>query len=220
MEEVQGSSRKRVYSPEPNCMLHATFSFKYLNYLLPALRSIRRIGSQHCDDTCKDEDNGTHQNLRLLADMALAKSANGFNFKWSDSLKQKLERGTHVVKFQSTNSDHSNQLDIVSETKDIDAISIPQTQWLNLLLSVSKSSGFLGLESGFDDEYMHCQKRKRKINCVEERDQEVGNRVMILRQILPGGEKMHIHELLPELESYIVCLELQVKNLQSLVGIC
>lgn len=199
-------------------MLHTTFSFKYLNYLLPALRNIRRIGSQHCDDTCKDEDNDNHQMLRLLADMALAKSANGFNFKWSDSLKQKLERGTHEVKF--ANSDHSNQLDIVSETNDIDATSIPQTQWLNLLLSVSKSPGFLGLESGSDDEYMHCQKRKRKINCVEEKDQEVGNRVMILRQILPGGEKMHIHELLPELESYIVCLELQVKILQSLVGIC
>uniref|UniRef100_A0A1J3EVX1 IBH1-like N-terminal domain-containing protein n=3 Tax=Noccaea caerulescens TaxID=107243 RepID=A0A1J3EVX1_NOCCA len=51
----------------------------------------------------------------------------------------------------------------------------------------------------------------------EEEGGEIKNRLKELQKLLPGGEEMNMDEMLSEIGSYIVCLELQMIVLKSLV---
>ncbi|KAK1275444.1 hypothetical protein QJS04_geneDACA004024 [Acorus gramineus] len=58
----------------------------------------------------------------------------------------------------------------------------------------------------------------RPSNTIVGEDEESGCRIRTLRRLLPGGDEMGVCELFTEVESYVVCLELQVSILRSLVG--
>lgn len=51
----------------------------------------------------------------------------------------------------------------------------------------------------------------------EEEGGEIKKRLKELQKLLPGGEDMNMEEILSEIGSYIVCLELQMIVLKSLV---
>ncbi|ESQ50546.1 hypothetical protein EUTSA_v10022885mg [Eutrema salsugineum] len=51
----------------------------------------------------------------------------------------------------------------------------------------------------------------------EEEEAEIKKRLKELQKLLPGGEEMNMDEMLSEIGSYIVCLELQMIVLKSLV---
>ncbi|VVA99544.1 unnamed protein product [Arabis nemorensis] len=51
----------------------------------------------------------------------------------------------------------------------------------------------------------------------EEERAEIKKRLKELQKLLPGGEEMNMEEMLSEIGSYIVCLELQMIVLKSLV---
>ncbi|KAK1290708.1 Uncharacterized protein QJS10_CPB18g00173 [Acorus calamus] len=55
-------------------------------------------------------------------------------------------------------------------------------------------------------------------NTIVGEDEELGSRIRTLRRLLPGGDEMGVCELFSEVQSYVVCLELQVGILRSLVG--
>lgn len=48
-------------------------------------------------------------------------------------------------------------------------------------------------------------------------DEHLGSRLRALQGIMPGGKEMDLFELLSEVQTYIVCLQLQVNVLRSLV---
>ncbi|CAH2051280.1 unnamed protein product [Thlaspi arvense] len=52
---------------------------------------------------------------------------------------------------------------------------------------------------------------------AEEEGVEIKNRLKELQKLLPGGEEMNMDDMLSEIGSYIVCLELQMIVLKSLV---
>ncbi|KFK40275.1 hypothetical protein AALP_AA3G353700 [Arabis alpina] len=56
-----------------------------------------------------------------------------------------------------------------------------------------------------------------KEDSEEEEGVELKNRLKELQKLLPGGEQMDMEEMLSEVGSYIVCLELQMIVLNSLV---
>ncbi|KAL9299908.1 putative transcription factor bHLH family [Arabidopsis thaliana] len=51
----------------------------------------------------------------------------------------------------------------------------------------------------------------------EEEGGEIKKRLKELQKLLPGGEEMNMEEILSEIGSYIVCLELQMIVLKSIV---
>ncbi|KAG2323481.1 hypothetical protein Bca4012_058966 [Brassica carinata] len=51
----------------------------------------------------------------------------------------------------------------------------------------------------------------------EEEEAEIKKRLKELQKLLPGGEEMNMEEMLSEIGSYIVCLEMQMIVLNSLV---
>ncbi|KAG9456343.1 hypothetical protein H6P81_000851 [Aristolochia fimbriata] len=160
--------------------------------------------------------------------MALALSASGFN--WSHALKQKLETDHMNVKFSLHNTNCSfgvsSGLDkklrllsspiLLSMAPQLQPpINIPRPL---LLSGSSQNSGMISKSStGSSRE----KKRKRAREREEEDDEEVDRRLATLRKILPGGNDMgssSASKLFYEVESYVVCLQLQVNLLRSLVG--
>ncbi|XP_010548605.1 PREDICTED: uncharacterized protein At4g30180 [Tarenaya hassleriana] len=68
---------------------------------------------------------------------------------------------------------------------------------------------------GFDE--MKFLERSQENGEEEERGGEIRKRLRELQKLLPGGEEMGVEETLSEIGSYIVCLELQMIVLKSLV---
>ncbi|XP_058113710.1 transcription factor bHLH146-like [Magnolia sinica] len=223
MEEVQRHKRKRVYSFDPNTTLRASFLQNYLNYLLPALLKIQSNISSN-----RNEDEEQEKMIRFEVDMALISSAAGFS--WSHALKHKLQTDMNVKSLCNT------------PTHEPTSLTLHPTCERNRNCTVSKmirdhspSPPFLSPSFSFASHrnpnpnpdpktsrnkprrsYRPRKQEPSKINIGEE--EGLGGRLTTLRRILPGGDEMGMHELLSEVQSYIICLQLQVSVLQSLVN--
>lgn len=133
------------------------------------------------------EDQRLKSMVRFEVDMALALSANGF--KWSRALRHKLEHRKVEIPLITS---ESQQLPMFPATT-----MIPRSlAFVNPTRPKSLSISYMSLIR-VEDEY--------------------SQRVRTLRKILPGGSEMCLSELLYEVKSYMVCLQLQVNILKSLV---
>lgn len=62
-----------------------------------------------------------------------------------------------------------------------------------------------------------CESRWKEQHEEASENEEISPQLRNLRTLVPGGNQMDMIELLPEVGSYIVCLEVQVNILQRLV---
>ncbi|KAM0933775.1 putative transcription factor IBH1-like, bHLH domain-containing protein [Dioscorea sansibarensis] len=110
-------------------------------------------------------------------------------FKWSSALKHQLEQPQQQGKFDSR------------------TLIIPNP---NPRKGISEHNNNNNNNSNNNDN----KKKKEK----DRGDEELEFRVRALRKIVPGGEEMNACELLTEMESYVICLQMQVYILKSLVA--
>ncbi|KAF8400272.1 hypothetical protein HHK36_013569 [Tetracentron sinense] len=220
--EGQKSKRMRTYSFEPCAVLRAVFPRKYVNHLLPALVKIssKRLSSDENDDYKREKI------VRFEVDMALVLSAERFG--WSRALKQKLERDLNVrnlgnaptLKLTSTDllTYRSNGAFMVNE-KVLEGIlqyaTIPSPMLPLDLPQIPNSKP--NSEKPRRSKRVQCRRRRIERNPEGGEEEQFSCRLKSLRMLLPGGNEMGEPELLSEMESYIVCLELQVSILRSLV---
>ncbi|XP_072963575.1 transcription factor bHLH146 [Typha angustifolia] len=167
---------------------NAGFLHEYLSYLLPALSRVTVINSRRLTQGKEIE-----KTVRFEVDMALVLSTSGQ--KWSSCLKHKLEQGMNPTK------------------KPHDAHACQPTTTLS---SISELSPFRPRLSRFPVS-ARATRPSRSSGRRIRREEELGDVVMSLRRMLPGGSEMALSELLAEVESYVVCLELQVNILKFLV---
>lgn len=193
MEETFGSKRRRVYSFDPNTIIYTAFSQKYLSFLLPAL--LRSANGHKITQIEKF--------VRFEVDMALVLSTG--NFKWSRALKHELEEGKktnnlHVSLKCRSKFELNSHFCILKRFEHLQTFSaIPRPIVLVEAKRPGKASqGIMGRRTAGEEEELAC-------------------RIRTLRRILPGGAEMDVHELLSEVESYVICLQLQVGVLRSLV---
>jgi len=190
MVEALRSKRRRVYSFDPNTTTYTTFSHKYLSYLLPALLRVA---------------NGNRSALiekivRLEVDKALVSSTD--EFKWSRALKQDLEEGNK-----------SNKLHISSQSRS-------EIDHFRILKRFGCLQAFTAIPRPIvivEATRLRKAGQKSMKKRMTRGEGELACRIRILRRILPGGSEMSVFELLSELQSYVVCLQLQVGVLRSLV---
>ncbi|KAL5974027.1 hypothetical protein ACLOJK_030689 [Asimina triloba] len=211
MEEVRRiSRRKRVYSFDPNAFLRASFPSKYVNHLFPALMDIiRRKKNDH-----QIQGHEIEKIVRFQVDMALAVSADGFS--WSRALKRKLESSKEEnpnspLTFLLTSDEHYPHSSYIEV--DLNCMLPPTAPLPKTLLPAythtkpnrnPKSANPMKKTNGV------CRpcRSKRSTKASPEGDY-MGLRLATLRRILPGGNEMGNSQLLSEVESYILCLELQ-----------
>ncbi|XP_026397727.1 uncharacterized protein LOC113293243 [Papaver somniferum] len=228
MEEGAVSKRKRVYTFEPTStmvLLHgATFSQRYLNTLLSFLV---KLDSETRSSTDK-QDREIEKIVWFQVDMALVLSTKCM-FGWSRALKRKLDqsdtgsnecilssvhapksllfaygRNSSIHSCKFFDSDYNNS----RELKCISKLLFPIARSLNPSLPPRSVGDFS------HDKYSKRSNKKRKIGGEDKFE----SRLRKLRSILPGGNEMGDYdELFSEVESYIVCLELQVRALRALV---
>ncbi|XP_074585264.1 transcription factor bHLH146-like [Curcuma longa] len=184
MGEKQRSERKRVCSSEPNAVVYASFLYRYIGYLLPALAK----ATANASSCCQIKDQKLKSMVRFEVDMALALSANGF--KWSRALRHKLEHRRAETPLITS---ESQQLPMFLATT-----MIPRSLAFVYPTRPKGSS------------------RRSYMSLIRVED-EYSRRVRALRKILPGGNEMCLSELLYEVKSYMVYLQLQVNILKSLV---
>ncbi|KAJ8634589.1 hypothetical protein MRB53_008856 [Persea americana] len=96
---------------------------------------------------------------------------------------------------------------------DVQAMSLLNT---STLPSTSLSLLFAYKHDRLKRDYRRPIKKRTRIRGDEK---EIGHRLMTLRRILPGGDEMTTSELFSEVKSYVLCLELQVSILGTLVHI-
>lgn len=211
MEKQQRSNRRRVYSVEPNALVCANFSQKYIGYLLPALLNVTSIGSSG-----RNKDNKIKKTIRFQVDMALVLSTG--EFRWSRALRRKLEQGMDPRKLHNTATFEATTISTFDVRmlgqflvcpggipKPVDNVETrmnlkptPELNERSRLRTIDRRQGA----------------RRKKII----REEEIDDHLKILRMLIPGGNEMGLNELLSEVESYVVCLQLQVNILGSLVG--
>ncbi|KAJ0984206.1 hypothetical protein J5N97_002562 [Dioscorea zingiberensis] len=201
MEEEPRRKRRRVCAIEPNELVFSSFPHNYVSQLLPALLRVTGIASSKGN---KDED--MEKTVRFEVDMALATSAGGF--KWSNALKHTLEQQS--MKNAKTKQCGS-KIDERFDNKLKCLFSSPKS--LIPKLNVDSDEEQLGEHS---DDKKKKKKKKKKMNKGSQED--LGCRMRKLRRIVPGGEEMNVCELLSEMESYVMCLQMQVYILKSLVA--
>lgn len=200
----------------------ADFSRNYVAYLLPALLEVSIVGS------CRGIKSQEMEKLvRSEVDMALALSASGC--AWGRALRQKLEQGVNTRKLHKSPTkqpvppalpfstcNQNNALNYVIFTqlwtapfiiaRPLPPISSPMTAKRSFRLRKARKP----------------PKRDRSTlssrrSTVPRGDEELHHRVRSLRSVLPGGSEMGVHELLSEVGSYVMCLELQVSILRCLL---
>lgn len=191
---MQRSKRRRICSLEPNAIIYAGFPHKYVSHLLPALTKAMSCGGKN--------DVDIEKMVRFEVDMALALSATGF--KWSRALKRELEQRMKSNQLHQPPTGHSS---IVRMSKH---------QMLDHLLPP------LPIPRPLVDDPTHRTRPKRtwqrrSYDRKTGGEKEFSYRMRILSGILPGGNEMDLCELLSQVESYVVCLQLQVTILRSLV---
>ncbi|XP_068648815.1 transcription factor bHLH146-like [Aristolochia californica] len=218
-DDFQRGKRKRVYSVEPLATLRATFSQNYLNYLLPAMLKLGSFESFNAD-----EGQEKYKLVKDQVDMALAVSARGFI--WSHALKQKLKINMNVETLhKSTRSSllpvHKHNFSVFGEKQLqlLSPISMPPAIPRPFFLSVSHKTCYPAPSSQNSAiiSKSTCRKNRRKRARERDEDEELGRRLATLRRILPGGNDMEVSKLFTEVKSYVVCLELQVHILRTLV---
>ncbi|KAG1326910.1 transcription factor bHLH146 [Cocos nucifera] len=190
---MQRSKRRRIYSLEPNATIYTGFPHKYVSHLLPALTKAISCGGKN--------DADIENMVSFEVDMALALSATGF--KWSRALKRELE--------QRMNSNQLHQ----PPTGRSSIVRMSKHQMLDHLLPPLPVPRPL-----VDLTHKSRPKRtwkRRSYGTKTRGEKEFSYRMRILRGILPGGNEMDLCELLSQVESYVVCLQLQVTILRSLV---
>ncbi|XP_068653039.1 transcription factor bHLH146-like [Aristolochia californica] len=220
-DDFQRGKRKRVYSLEPHATLRATFSQNYLNYLLPAMLKLDPI-----ELLSADEGQEKYKIVKHQVDMALAVSAGGFS--WSHALKQKLELDLNVESLHEPT--YSSLLPVHKHNNLISVLGVKQMQLLSpilmppaiprpLVLSGSHktcSPAPTSRNSAITSKST-CRQKGRKRARKRDEEEELGRRLATLQRILPGGNDMEVKKLFSEVESYVVCLELQVHILRTLV---
>ncbi|RRT72430.1 hypothetical protein B296_00014994 [Ensete ventricosum] len=192
MEEKKRSKRRRrACSPEPNAVVYAGFPYRYVDYLLPALARA----------TSGAKEQKIQQVVRFQVDMALVLSATGF--KWSRALRHKLERSDHRIELQRhpINDSVDSKLQLLPPPTTVVVVPRPLSLSLVRPKSLSRRS------------YLSSSNNRVR------GDDEFSRRMRALRRILPGGSEMRPRELLSEVKSYMVCLQLQVNILRTLVEI-
>lgn len=209
MEGLHTIKQKRVYSLEPNALLSANFYHKYIHYLLPTLIKIskERTGGD------KNETEEIKKIVRLEVDMALVLSASGF--AWSHALKHKLERDVEAMSLLNTSTLPSTSLSLLFAYKhgNYPIWSLPPLTRPLVHVGSKRNHTFEDSDKSKMD-YRHPIKKRTRIRGGGE---EIGRRLMTLRRILPGGDEMKTSELFSEVKSYVLCLELQVSILRTLV---
>lgn len=195
MEDMDRSKRGRVYPLKPSAIIYAGFTHKYVSHLLTALTKATNLFS--CGG---NKDESMEKMVRFEVDMALVLSASGF--KWSHALKNNLEQRVSSNQLHQFAPCQSSILR-VNKHKTLDHLRTPLSIPGPLVLT--KSNG----------PKRRCQ--RRSYNKKTRGEKGFGCRIRILRRILPGGNEMGLCELLSEVESYVVCLQLQVNALKSLV---
>ncbi|XXG64455.1 hypothetical protein AAC387_Pa05g2408 [Persea americana] len=218
MGELQINKRKRFYAFEPNAILRADFSQKYIHYLLPALI---KIGN---DRTCdKDENQEIEKIVRFEVDMALVFSASGF--AWSHALKRKLKRDfdpESPLKTPTNLPTSSSLLQMYGQNKSSNIEE--KVGEISLLPPLSRHLvpvGYQKNNSSKDSEKSQWDhpRSTRKRTRITGDSEETESRLRTLRKLLPGGDEMNMCELLSQVESYVACLEVQVSILRTLVNI-
>ncbi|KAG1364124.1 transcription factor bHLH146 [Cocos nucifera] len=192
MKDMQRSKRGRVYPLKPNAIICTGFTHKFVSHLLPALTK--------ASTNLLSKDENMEKMVRFEVDMALVLSATGF--KWSHALKHKLEQrvgSNQLHRFTPYQSSNSR----VNKNETLDHLRTPLS--IPTPLVPTKANG----------PKRTC--RRRSYNKETRGEEEFGSRIGILRRILPGGNEMGLCELLSEVESYVICLQLQVNVLESLV---
>ncbi|CAA6672189.1 unnamed protein product [Spirodela intermedia] len=188
--ETQRSKRRRVYSYEPPMQSIADFAHSYLAYLLPALLKIERMRSRR-----RIRVQEVEEAVKAEVNLALVAAAGGF--AWSRALEQKLRHCTaRPPSILSLSREQKNSIDggaAVPPSTSGACKCEPERAGASSSFSASEGKP---LEGGND---------------------ELQDRMRILRRILPGGEALGLTELISGVNSYVVCLELQVDVLRSLV---
>ncbi|XP_038984007.1 transcription factor bHLH146-like isoform X2 [Phoenix dactylifera] len=195
MGDMQRSKRGRVYPLKPNAITYTGFTHKYVSHLLSALAKATTLFS--CEG---NKDENMEKMVRFEADMALVLSAGGF--KWSRALKRKLEKSASSSQLHQLTTCQSSILR-VNKRKTLDHRRTP--------LTIPRPP----VPTKANWPKRTC--RRGSYNKKTGGEREFGCRIRILRRILPGGNEMDLCELLSEVESYVVCLQLQVNILKSLV---
>ncbi|XP_058114346.1 transcription factor bHLH146 [Magnolia sinica] len=213
MEEMQGSKRKRVYSIEPSSILRATFSQKYINHLLSALLKISTDSSRD-----NNESQEIEKIVRFQVDMALVMSAD--EFRWSHALKRKLQTGMNKTPPSPTllfTYKHIPHCYSGENLKDFPpSPPLPRTLVpVGYHRNSNPNPNSQNSSKRPNGVYQNHQSKKRR---TRDEDGELVCRLSTLRRILPGGDEMGAGELLSEVKSYIICLELQVSILRTLVN--
>ncbi|WOL17377.1 hypothetical protein Cni_G26169 [Canna indica] len=187
---------------EPNEELaYAGFSHKYVSYLLPALA---KAANNPCSCTRKIKK-------AILFEVEMALSLAAVGFKWSHALRNKLKHANLETKLGSSPTCHSAARRIDSMSNCIGIV-----QNLRIFQASSVVPRPLALAKGVSPRTVGF---KRGSNENRGSDSEIGRRLRTLRRILPGGHEMNLDELLLEVRSYMVCLQLQVNILRTLVEI-
>lgn len=208
MEGLQTIKRKRVYSFEPNVILRGDFSHKYIHYLLPTLIKIGKDRTRS-----KNENEEIKKIVRFEVDMALVLSANGF--AWSHALKHKLERDVAKSLLQNPTLPPTSLSLLFAYKHNNHALSpLPPLTRPLVQVGSKRNHRFEDSDRLKMSVSRHRSNKRTRISGYEE---EIGCRLMKLRRILPGGDEMKASELFSEVESYVVCLELQVSILRTLV---
>ncbi|MQM08253.1 hypothetical protein Taro_041108 [Colocasia esculenta] len=205
MEDVKGSTkRKQTDSFGPNMPTLINFFYRYTSYLLPALLKIGAVKSCHGHRRREIE-----KVVRFEVDMALVVSASGF--AWSRALKRKLEEGTNEKWIQYSRPSKPLSISFLFSSSEEDQSATRVAEALDELFKLSLSSRRLAPFSSQVTEKPNSVpwNVRRKVG---RGDEELHHRVKNLRRILPGGEEMGVSQLLSEVESYVICLELQVKK--------
>ncbi|KAA8522746.1 hypothetical protein F0562_009092 [Nyssa sinensis] len=156
------------------------------------------------------------QIVRYEVDMALALSSEGF--AWSHALKDKLQKGPNEGKIHLLRRKGSCIVE-----QHVNHHSLPVLHLQNPLVytkfcpnPTSKPKNVKLIKSS-KRVLLQRQEIKAAAKNSEEEEKQITQRLNNLRNLLPGGNGMGVDEMLKEMGSYLVCLELQVNILRCLV---
>lgn len=193
MDQHRITKRRRVYSLQPNTLPRTVFAKKYVNHLVPALMD---IGNK--PDSDQREDHELEKLVRYEVDKALVLSAEGF--AWSRALNVKLQRGgLNVGRLQNSSI-------------------TPQTQKASLPTKFSPNPNAKpSQKDSKTSKRLQCLPKPKRGAGTEGEEVQFRQQLTNLRTLMPGGNEMGVNELLTEVGSYLVALELQVNVLRCLV---
>ncbi|MQM16207.1 hypothetical protein Taro_049162 [Colocasia esculenta] len=219
MADAQGSRRGRSHALGPNMVVFAIFSHRYITYLLPALF---KVGASRLSHGNKDKE--VKSVVRFEVDMALVLSARGF--AWSHALREKLEQEKDVKKQKKKVMPTTQMItlhDLSSSCKAENGYFIMLANILSKLWEVPLITRPLAPADVHRGKVRWkragsgCTLNPRRRQLARGGGEELGCCIRTLRRILPGGDEMGVGQLLSEVESYVICLQMQVSVLRSIL---